>query len=194
MNGEEIGRCGNFYGIPCGSWMVWRTGCIAIAGAIAMAQFPQYYAQYIQRLGGHLDEARRAVSQYTKVAASYNLSLREYINIHLTSGNKIFISSGKVIQGLVERLHYLESAFQTLRHSTPLTRWLVFLRVMDVEIVRNTWSNFTPGIPTTMEALVYALIGLLIGWGFYQGVKRLIALPFKKAATKALPGKPGIPV
>lgn len=167
---------------------------MAIAGAIALAQFPQYYAQYIQRLGGHRDEARRAVSLYTKLAASFNLSLREYINIHLASHNKIFIASGKVIQGLVDRLQYLESAFQALRHSTPLTRWLVFLRVMDVEIARNTWSNFTPGIPTTMEALGYALIGLLLGWGFYQVVKGLIALPFKKAAPKALPGKPGVSV
>lgn len=166
---------------------------MAVAGAIICAQFPQYYAQYIQRLGGHLDEARRAVSQYAKVAVSYNLSLQEYINVHLTSNNKIFISTGKVIQGLVDRLDHLQTAFTTLQNSTPLTRWVVFLQVMDPEIARKTWTNFTPGVPTTVEALVYALIGLLIGWGVYQGVKALITLPFRKAAPKALPGKPGVP-
>jgi hypothetical protein len=166
---------------------------MAVGGAIVCAQFPQYYAQYIQRLGGHLDEARRAVSQYVKVAASYNLSVQEYINVHLASGNKIFISTGKVIQGLVDRLNHLESAFTALQNSTPLTRWVVFWRVMDPDIARKTWINFTPGVPTTMEALVYALIGLLIGWGVYQGVKALITLPFRKTAPQAFPGKPGVP-
>jgi hypothetical protein len=166
---------------------------MAVAGAIVCAQFPQYYAQYIQRLGGHLDEARRAVSQYANVAVSFNLSLQEYINVHLTSNNKIFISTGKVIQGLVDRLNHLETAFTALQSSTPLTRWVVFLRVMDPEIAQKTWINFTPGVPTTAEALVYALIGLLIGWGVYQALKALITLPFRKTAPKALPGKPGVP-
>ena len=166
---------------------------MAVAGAIVCAQFPQYFVQYIQRLGGHLDEARRAVSQYEKVAASYNLSLQEYINVHLTAANKIFVSTGKVIQELVDRLTHLESAFTALQNSSPLTRWFVFVRVMDPEIARNTWTNFTPGVPTTVEALVYALIGLLVGWGVYQGVKALISLPFRKAAPKQqLPGKPGV--
>jgi hypothetical protein len=167
---------------------------MALAGAIALAQFPQYFAQYIQRLGGHLDEARRSVSQYQNVAASYNLSLHEYINIHLTSGNKIFAATGKLISGLVERLQHLETAFRALRGSTPWNRWWVFLRVMDPGIARRTWENFTPGIPTTAEALVYALIGLLAGWGIYQGVKKLVGLPFRKpAAPKPLPQKPGVP-
>jgi hypothetical protein len=167
---------------------------MAVAGAIICAQFPQYYAQYIQRLGGHLDEAHRAVSQYAKVAVSYNMSLQEYINVHLTSNNKIFISTGKVIQGLVDRLNHLESAFTALQNSTPLDRWVVFIRVVDPKIARKTWANFTPGVPTTVEALFYALAGLLIGWGIYQGLKALIMLPFRKPAPKALPGKPGVPV
>jgi hypothetical protein len=167
---------------------------LALVGAIAFAQFPQYFAQYIQRLGGHLDEARRSVSQYQNVAASYSMSLQEYINIHLTSGNKIFVSTGKVISGLVERLQHLESAFRALHDSTPWNRGWVFLREMDSEIARRTWENYTPGVPTTAEALVYALIGLLIGWGLYQGVKKLVGLPFRKTASpKPLPQKPGVP-
>ena len=165
----------------------------AIIGALILAQFPQYFAQYMQRLGGHLDEARRNIAQYKNVATSFNMSLQEYINIHLQSNNKVFISTGRVIQSMWDRLQHLENAFQSLQHSTLLTRWLVFLRVMDPEIARNTWVNFTPGVPTTMEALEYALLGLLLGWGIYQGVKALLMLPFRKTASKTLPGKTGIP-
>lgn len=168
---------------------------LALVGAIGCAQFPQYLAQYIQRLGGHLDEARRTVLQYQNVAASYNLSLQEYINIHITSDNKIFVSTGKLISGFVERLQHLETAFRALEVSAPWNRWWVFLRVMDPEIAQNTWNNFTPGVPTTIEALFYAGIGLLIGWGIYRGIRALVLLPFRKVASRPpLSGKTGLPV
>jgi hypothetical protein len=172
---------------------------LAVAGALALVQFPQFYAQYLQRLGGHLDEARRTVEQYVKAASSYNLTLKEYINIYLTSNNKIFVSSGKIINDLVERWEHLQASFRALKAATPLNRWLVFLREMDPEISRQTWFNFTPGIPTTTEALVYALIGLLAAWGIYQGVKSLFRLIFrlifrrKPTSPGQFPGKPGIP-
>jgi hypothetical protein len=36
----------------------------AIAGGLALAQFPQFLAQYLQRLGGHIDEAGMAAKLY----------------------------------------------------------------------------------------------------------------------------------
>lgn len=36
----------------------------ATAGAVLLAQFPQFLAQYLQRLGGHIDEAMLASSKY----------------------------------------------------------------------------------------------------------------------------------
>jgi hypothetical protein len=169
---------------------------LALAGALVLVQFPQFFTQYMQRLGGHLDEARRTVDQYVKAAASYNMTLKEYINIHLTSNNKIFVSSGKIINGLVERWEHLQASFRALKSATPLNRWLVFLREMDPEISRQTWSNFTPGIPTTWEAAVYSLVGLLAAWGVYQGIKSLIRLFFRKkpSSSAQLPGKSGLPV
>lgn len=168
---------------------------LAVGGAIIMVQFPQFFAQYLQRLGGHLDEARRVVSEYTKAAASNNMTLQNFIDVHLTSGQKIFVSSGKLMQGFVERLAHLEDASKALREATPWNRWLVFLREMDPAIARQTWGQFTPGIPTTVEAFVYAMIGVIIVWSLYQGVKALILLPFRKIVSPKPPiSKPGIPV
>ena len=36
---------------------------IAGLGAILLAQFPQYFGQYLQRLGGHLNELRHRVAE-----------------------------------------------------------------------------------------------------------------------------------
>lgn len=168
--------------------------CLIVVGAVIFVQFPQYFGQYMQRLGGHLEEARRVVDQYAKAAATNQISLQEYINIHLNSGNKIFTSTGKLIQGFLDRFNYLENAYKSLQDTTPWNRLWVFVREMDPQIAQQTWLNFTPGIPTTLEALGYALIGILLIWGIYQGIKSLIRLPFrKKTPAKPLPGKTEIP-
>ncbi|MCL6590722.1 MAG: DUF2937 family protein [Firmicutes bacterium] len=168
--------------------------CLIVAGAVIFAQFPQYFAQYMQRLGGHLEEARRAVDQYAQAAAGNQVSLQEYINIHLISGNKIFVSTGKLIQGFVDRLNYLENAFNSLQAATPWNRLWVFVRRMDPQIARQTWENFTPGIPATLEALGYALAGILLAWGIYQGLKSFIKLIFRKRTpAQPVPGEAELP-
>lgn len=40
------------------------TAAFGAAGAVLLAQFPQFLTQYLQRLGGHIDEARLASSNY----------------------------------------------------------------------------------------------------------------------------------
>ena len=157
---------------------------VAALGAVALSQFPQYYGQYLQRLGGHLDEARRTLELYSRAAAELNLTLEEYIMEHLYSGSEIFISSGEVMQELVERYEALQNAYLALQDANIYTRWLVFLREVDWSIASATWENFMPGVPTTMEGLAYAFTGLLVGWGLYALVKSLLALPFSSTSKK----------
>jgi hypothetical protein len=149
----------------------------ALLGAILLAQFPQFFGQYLQRLGGHLDEARRTVAAYETAAAALGLSLEEYIEHHLTSGSELFVSSGRVILGLVERFAQLQASFNALAGADPLTRWWVFLKEAELAIAVQTWRGFTPGVPTTAEGLIYAGAGLLLGWGLFALLKSL-ARPF----------------
>ena len=151
----------------------------AALGAVALSQFPQFYGQYMQRLGGHLDEAEQAIGQYIKAAADLNLTLEEYINEHLSSASEIFVSSGEVIQDLQNRYQSLEKSYLALQDADIYNRWFVFLREIDWTIAENTWHNFMPGVPTTVEGLTYALIGLLLGWGLYALLKAIISAPVR---------------
>jgi hypothetical protein len=150
---------------------------ISIIGAVAFSQFPQFFGQYMQRLGGHLAEAKWALAQYIAAAEALNLTLEEYIKEHLESGSEVFVSSGKVIQDLLERVQTLELSYQALQDATIYNQWLVFLREVDWSIATGTWENFMPGVPTTVEGLTYALAGLLLGWGVYSLFKMTIAAP-----------------
>ncbi len=155
-----------------------------VLGAVALSQFPQFYGQYMQRLGGHLDEAKRALDQYIRAAENLNMSLEEYIREHLQSGSDVFVSTGEVIKNLAERVETLEQSYIALQNATIYNRWLVFVQEVDMQIAAGTWSNFMPGVPTTAEGLTYALTGLLLGWGLYTLLKTAVTLPFKALAAK----------
>jgi hypothetical protein len=148
----------------------------SIIGAVAFSQFPQFFGQYMQRLGGHLAEAQRALAQYNAAAKALGLTLEEYIREHLDSGSEVFVSSGKVIQDMLERVQRLELSYQVLQDATIYNRWLVFMREVDWSIASGTWEDFVPGVPTTVEGLTYALAGLLLGWGAYTLFKMAIAV------------------
>lgn len=152
---------------------------IAVIGTITMAQFPQFFGQYLQRLGGHLAEAKFLLLRYELSAEYFNLTLDEYISLHLNSGNEVFSSSGQIIAELVNRIAALEKSFTALEGATPLNRWWVFIQEVDLEMLRETWSIFTPGIPTTMEGVIYGFCGLLLAWAIYQGIKGLLKSLFK---------------
>ncbi len=159
----------------------------ALAGAVLLAQFPQFYGQYIQRLAGHLDEARRTVGLYEETAASLGFTLEQYIEHHLVSDSTVFVSAGQVIASLLERLHQLERSFNALLEAAPLFRWWIFLQEAEWPIAAQTWHDFTPGIPTTVEGLLYAAAGLLLGWSCYTAgkflIQKLIRL-FKKRSVQ----------
>lgn len=160
---------------------------IAVFGVISFAQFPQFFSQYIQRLGGHLAEAQFMLVRFEMTAEYFGMTLDEYIATHVNSGHEVFVSSGQLINDLVNRINALEKALTALKEASVYTRWWVFLRECDYSIVQETWLDFTPGLPTTMEGAIYGLCGLLISWLLYQGVKtllkflpKLVSAPFSR--------------
>ena len=155
-----------------------------VLGAVTLSQFPQFYGQYMQRLGGHLDEARRSLDIYVQAASSLNLTLEEYIKEHLESDSDVFESTGEIIKDLVERVENLEQSYLALQDANIYNRFLVFFQEVDWEIAAGTWQNFMPGVPTTVEGLTYALAGLLIGWGIYSLLKAIVAFPFRIRGAK----------
>ncbi len=144
---------------------------LSILGAIIMAQFPQFFSQYLQRLGGHLNEARRTVNSYEQAAEALGIGFDEYIAAHLKAEERLFQASGEVLVSLVERLEALETSFSNLQQAGPFTRWVVFFQEVDWDIARQSLFYYTPGIPTSLEGIIYALTGLLLGWGFFSLLK-----------------------
>lgn len=152
----------------------------SIAGALVFSQFPQFVAQYIQRLGGHVDELKSIIYRYQSAASENGKSLEAFIQAHLGSGVTDFVNSGKIMKSNIDRFSYLSDSLSALASSTGLDRPFAFIKYFDMEIFRATLKSFTPGITVTAEGVAYAATGLLFGALVYYIIKKIFITIFGK--------------
>jgi hypothetical protein len=135
---------------------------LCVLGTIAFSQFPEFMQQYLQRLGGHLEEARRQLAQFRHVAEQSGLTLDRLIAQTGSNPDLAVAKLSGVMTRAVARVEELQSAQLALQNASLWERPFVFLRNMDADIARATGEIFKPAVPTTVEGLVYAAAGMLI--------------------------------
>jgi hypothetical protein len=161
---------------------------LCVAGAVLFSQAPEFMQQYLQRLGGHLDEARRQLAQFKNVASQSGLSLEQFIAQTNTNTDHAVAKLGGVMSEAGARVEHLETAQAAITHASPLSRPFVFLQHVDAEIANATWSIYKPAVPTTLEGLLYALLGMTVLLGLYYGViKAPLARLFTRRVAKREP-------
>lgn len=142
----------------------------ACAGAFTLAQFPQFYLQYTHELGGHVKELQYQVSRIEHAAVLSNKSLTEWVEKFHQSSDPDFSLQGELLKGMVTRLASFQEAEMSLANSSIALKPFTFIRMADKEIVYDTFANFKLGFSFTVETLVYAFIGLVLGHLLYCGV------------------------
>ncbi|MBI3884116.1 MAG: DUF2937 family protein [Opitutae bacterium] len=145
---------------------------LCVVGAVLFSQAPEFMQQYLQRLGGHLDEARRQLAQFQHAAAQTGLTLDRLIAQTAANADPAVAKLGGVMTEAVARTEHLQAAHDALLSASLWTRPFVFLRYLEADIARATWRIFQPAVPTTFEGLAYALLGMLVLLALYHGVVR----------------------
>ncbi len=157
---------------------------LCVTGAILFSQVPEFMQQYVQRLGGHLDEARRQLQQFEHAALQSGLTLDRLIGQTAANPDPAVARLGGVMTEAVTRVDTLTAAQTALQDASLWSRPFVFLGHLDSSIARATWSVFKPAVPTTLEGLVYALLGMLILMTVYHvGIKYPITRARRHAAA-----------
>ncbi|WP_232767352.1 DUF2937 family protein [Geminisphaera colitermitum] len=146
---------------------------VCILGAVSFSQGPEFIQQYTQRLGGHLDEARRQLEQFSKMARELGMSLDGLIEHSARGADPVSAKFGEVVVSTRERVESLAAAEQALRDASLWDRPFVFLRHLDWQIAEGTWQAYKPAVPTTLEGLTYGGVGLVIALGLYWGISGL---------------------
>jgi len=163
---------------------------LCVLGAVLFSQGPEFMQQYLQRLGGHLDEARRQLAQFQTAATQTGVTLDQLISRTNANADPGVARLGGVMTDSVQRASTLQSAHDALLHSALWERPFVFLRHLDLEIARATGAVYQPAVPTTIEGLVYALAGMLVFLALYHfGLKRLLALFGRRSAPAQTPAR-----
>ena len=156
--------------LSAGEGLIDRLLCVV--GAVLCSQLPEFIQQYLQRLGGHIDEARRQLDQFKEVAAKSGLTLDQLAAKSQANAETTVARLGQLMRDAVDRVDTLTAADTAIRNASILTRPFVFLQHVDLSIARSTWSIFRPAVPTTAEGVLYAGIGVLLILAFYHGAVR----------------------
>src|SRR5690606_6011481 len=142
---------------------------LCVVGAVLFSQAPEFMQQYLQRLGGHLAEAQRRVADYQRVATETEQTLEQLIAKSKANADAAIAKLGGVMDSAVERVAELSAGETAMREASPFSRPFVFLQHADPAIVIDTWAVYLPAVPTTAEGLAYAVVGMVILLGLYQG-------------------------
>ncbi len=148
------------------SWMTRKldnlgsAGCGA-AGGISLSQAPAFTQAYLQRLGGHIDEARRTVEG-------------------VADGSILpWLQGGERSEAVIElnaRVTELEQIQSSLLNSPSLMRPLALLRQADWSIADRAFDEFVPAIPLDPASLLWTGLGVVVALVIYELFKAPAAL------------------
>jgi hypothetical protein len=147
-------------------------GVFAIAGAAGLSQFPEFFRQYVQRLGGRFDQAAVQEERIVAAAREHGLATQDYVQRLLANADTVAQSEGRNVLAALSDAERLRTAYQALVGASPLERPVVWVRHLDDSVARATLDQFVPAIPLSIEAVVYAGIGMLIGLIILSGLER----------------------
>lgn len=143
----------------------------AITGA-AMSQSVALTNAYLQRLGGHIDEAKR---QLESVRAG---DIGQLVTEPATRE--------QLLEIFQHRVSDLEAAREAIANANVFVKPLKCLFNLDAEIAWRTISAFVPSVPLDAAGFFYGLLGFAVGWGIWSLMARWFRGGDKGADVKAV--------
>ncbi|MEM1081620.1 MAG: DUF2937 family protein [Pseudomonadota bacterium] len=130
-------------------------------GGISLSQAPAFTQAYLQRLGGHIDEARLTVEG---VASGVILPWL------------VAAERDQAVAELSLRLTQLEQFQLELLDSSALLRPLTLIRAGEWSIAERTLADFVPAIPLDPASLTWTAVGVILALLIYELIKAPLAL------------------
>ncbi|WP_299438376.1 DUF2937 family protein [uncultured Rhodospira sp.] len=150
---------------------------VAAVGGGAASQWRAYLQQYLQRLGGHADEARLSL-EGTKAHVA------EIVDV-VDPAQKAVLS--EMLRTGEARVSELTEALRAIAEAGPVLQPVAFLRHMDPAIARATLDGFQPALPLDATSLIWAGAGIVLTLVAYELVKGILWTPV--AVTKGMARK-----
>ena len=148
--------------------------------AITLSQFPEYAQQYTQRLGGAVDELRVITEDFDRAAAEGGLDRASALGRYEASNDDFLAGRGGSMTATFQRYDQLSATLARIQNAGAIERFQSLPAYLDTDIGRRTLESYKPAIPVTMEGILYAGGGFILGYLILSGLWRFFALPFRK--------------
>ena len=152
--------------------------------AIALSQFPEYAQQYTQRLGGAVDELRVITEDFDRAALAGGLDRSTALERYNASNDDFLAGRGTSMTATFQRYEQLSATLTQIQGAGAVERFQSLPAFLDTDIGQRTLENYRPAVPVTMEGILYAGGGFILGYLILSGLWRFGALPFKRLAKR----------
>lgn len=146
----------------------WFDRIFACLGAFLFCQLPLFIHQYLLLLAGHREESKLQFDNLQNQALASGKTLPAYIQKFLSVSDPDYVQMGQWMLDLQARTDALNRAYTALQEASLWTKPFIFFAHVDRQIFSETVAHFTPGVPTSIEGVVYAGIGLCIGIAVFK--------------------------
>ena len=155
-------------------------GIGGIALATTLSQFPEYAQQYTQRLGGAVDELRVITEEFDRAAQAGGLDRQAALERYNASNDDFLAGRGNSMTATIERYEMLATTLAEIEGAGPVERLQSLPAFLDTDIGRRTLEAYKPAMPVTMEGILYAGGGFILGYLVLSGLVSFAAMPFRR--------------
>jgi hypothetical protein len=148
--------------------------------AIVLSQFPEYAQQYTQRLGGAVDELRVITEDFDRAAVAGGLDRTAALARYNASNDEFLAGRGSSMTATFQRYENLSATLARIADANAIERFQSLPAYLDTDIGRRTLENYQPAVPVTMEGILYAGGGFILGYLVLSGLWRFATLPFRR--------------
>lgn len=148
--------------------------------ALVLSQFPEYAQQYTQRLGGAVDELRVITEDFDRAAAEGGLDRATALGRYEASNDDFLAGRGTSMTSTFQRYDQLSATLARIQNADAIERLQSLPAYLDTDIGRRTLESYKPAVPVTMEGILYAGGGFILGYLVLSGIWRFVTLPFRR--------------
>ncbi len=148
--------------------------------AVALSQFPEYAQQYTQRLGGAVDELRIVTEKFDRDARQAGLDRQQALTRFEASTDEFLAGRGTSEAANFTRYEQLSTTLAHIQNANAVQRFQMLPAYFDTDIGARTLENYQPAMPVTVEGVLYAGGGFLVGYLVLSGLWRFLSLPFRR--------------
>lgn len=158
----------------------WIAAIGGVTLAATLSQFPEYAQQYTQRLGGAVDELRVITTDFDRAAELGGLDRAAALDRYNASNDDFLAGRGTSMTATFQRFEILSRTLAEIEGAGPIERLQSLPAYLDSDIGRRTLENYKPAVPVTVEGVLWAGGGFVLGYLLVSGLFRFLALPFRR--------------